>query len=194
MSVIDIIILVVWGIFILLGIKKGFFRETLGLLGVVLGIFLAVIGFAPLSKILHRLVPEIPAVLWIILSFLALFIATYFSSRLLAFVLSKLSSLLLLGWVNRLLGGIAGAFKGALLISLFFLILGLFPFQDILKNTRKNSLLYEPFQRVIPTVYNLFTDFSFSSRKLEQKILNLITDLQGQLNKKAMQYFLYEDD
>lgn len=194
MSAIDIIILVIWGIFILLGVKKGFFRETLGLLGVVLGIFLAVIGFAPLSKILYRLVPEIPAVLWIILSFLALFIATYFASKLLAFVLSKLSSLLLLGWMNRLLGGIAGALKGALLISLFFLILGLFPFQDILKNTRKNSLLYEPFQRIIPTAYNLFTDFSFSSRKLEQKILNLITDLQGQLNKKAMQYFLYEDE
>lgn len=194
MSIIDIIIIVVWGIFILMGIRKGFFRETLGLLGVVFGIFLAVIGFAPLSKILHRLVPEIPAVLWIILSFLILFIVTYFASRLLAFVLSKLSNLLLLGWVNRLLGGIAGAFKGALLISGFFLILGLFPFQDILKNTRKNSLLYEPFQRVIPTAYNLLTDFSFSSRKLEQKILNLIADWQGKLNEKAMQYFLYEDD
>ncbi len=152
------------------------------------------IGFAPLSKIFHRLVPELPPVIWIIFSFLIIFMATYLASRLLALVLSKLSSLLLLGWVNRLLGGMAGALKGALLISLFFLLLGLFPFQDVFQNVRKNSLLYEPFQRVIPTIYNLFTDLSFSSRKLEQKILDLIKDLQGQLNKKAMQYFLYEDD
>ncbi len=45
MSFIDIFFLGVMTGFILLGAWKGFFREVLGLLGVLLGIFMAIIGF-----------------------------------------------------------------------------------------------------------------------------------------------------
>jgi uncharacterized membrane protein required for colicin V production len=143
---------------------------------------------------LHQLVPAVPVVIWIIFSFLGIFIGVYLASRLLAMLLGKLSSLIMLGWLNRLLGGLLGAIKGAFLISLILLLLGFLPFQDGLKNIRKHSALYEPFQRIIPMVYNIITDFSISSRNLEKKIGNLIGNLQGQLNEKAMEYFLYKDE
>jgi membrane protein required for colicin V production len=194
MSFIDIFFLAVMTGFILFGIWRGFFREVLGLLGIILGILLAIVGFGPISKMLHYFVPEVPVIIWIIISFLAIFLGVYLVSRLLAVVLKKLSSLILLGWLNRLLGGVIGAIKGALLLSLLLLLLGFFPFQDSLKNVRKHSILYEPFQRIIPLVYNVITDFSFSSRKLEKKFIRLIEDLQGKLNEKVMEYFLYEDE
>jgi membrane protein required for colicin V production len=194
MSFIDILFLAVMAGFILFGIWRGFFREVLGLLGVLLGILLAIVGFGPISKMLHHFIPKVPVIIWIIISFLAIFLGVYLASRLLAVLLKKLSSLIMLGWLNRLLGGVLGAIKGAFIISLFLLFLGFFPFQDSLKNVRKHSILYEPFQRTIPLVYNVMTDFSFSSRKLEKKFIHLIEDLQGKLNEKVMEYFLYKDE
>ncbi|MCK4892455.1 MAG: CvpA family protein [Calditrichia bacterium] len=194
MSAFDIIFIAILGFFTVLGIWKGFFREILGFVGVVLGAFLAILGFGPVSKIFHRLVPEIPSVIWVFLSFLLIFIAVYLLSRLLAGILSKLSKMVLLGWLNRLLGGIVGALKGAIFISLFLLLLGFLPFQNALQNVRNDSLFYQPLQRFVPLVYNLFSDFSLSSRNLEEQLAHLWEDLQGKLSENAVKYFFYEDD
>ncbi len=194
MSAFDIIFIAILGFFTVLGIWKGFFREILGFVGVVLGAFLAILGFGPVSKIFHRLVPEIPSVIWVFLSFLLIFIAVYLLSRLLAGILSKLSKMVLLGWLNRLLGGLVGALKGAIFISLFLLLLGFLPFQNALQNVRNDSLFYQPLQRFVPLVYNLFSDFSLSSRNLEEQLAHLWEDLQGKLSENAVKYFFYEDD
>ena len=194
MSAVDIIFIAILGFFTVLGIWKGFFREILGFVGVVLGAFLAILGFGPVSKIFHRLVPEIPSVIWVFLSFLLIFIAVYLLSRLLAGILSKLSKMVLLGWLNRLLGGLVGALKGAIFISLFLLLLGFLPFQNALQNVRNDSLFYQPLQRFVPLVYNLFSDFSLSSRNLEEQLAHLWEDLQGKLSENAVKYFFYEDD
>ena len=194
MSAFDIIFIAILGFFTVLGIWKGFFREILGFVGVVLGAFLAILGFGPVSKIFHRLVPEIPSVIWVFLSFLLMFIAVYLLSRLLAGILSKLSKMVLLGWLNRLLGGLVGALKGAIFISLFLLLLGFLPFQNALQNVRNDSLFYQPLQRFVPLVYNLFSDFSLSSRNLEEQLAHLWEDLQGKLSENAVKYFFYEDD
>ena len=194
MSAFDIIFIAILGFFTVLGIWKGFFREILGFVGVVLGAFLAILGFGPVSKIFHRLVPEIPSVIWVFLSFLLIFIAVYLLSRLLAGILSKLSKMVLLGWLNRLLGGLVGALKGAIFISLFLLLLGFLPFQNALQSIRNDSLFYQPLQRFVPLVYNLFSDFSLSSRNLEEQLAHLWEDLQGKLSENAVKYFFYEDD
>jgi membrane protein required for colicin V production len=194
MSAFDLIFLSVLSVFTVLGIWKGFFREILGFVGVILGAFLAILGFGPVSKIFHQLVPDIPSVIWVFLSFLMIFIAVYLLSRLLAGILSKLSKMVLLGWLNRVLGGLVGALKGSIFISLFLLLLGFLPFQDALQKVRNDSLFYQPLQRFVPLVYNLFSDFSFSSRNLEEQLTDLWEDLQGKLNENAVKYFFYEDD
>jgi membrane protein required for colicin V production len=194
MSAFDLIFLVILSIFVLIGIWKGFFREVLGLVGIVAGVFFAIIGFAPLSKLLNNLIPGIPSPILVFLSFAGIFVGIYLLSRLLAGFLSKLSSLMLLGWLNRFLGGVIGGLKGAIFISLFLMLLGFFPFQGELQKVRKGSLLYEPLQRFVPMIYNVFSDFSFSSRHFEQKMTDLVKDLQGRLNGKIIDYFFYKND
>jgi len=194
MSAFDIIFFMIIGFFTIVGVWKGFFREILGFVGVVFGALLAILGFGPVSKIFHRLVPEIPSAIWVFLSFLLIFVAVYLLSRLLAGILNKLSKLVLLGWLNRLLGGLVGASKGAIFISLFLLLLGFLPFQNALQKVRNDSLLYQPLQRFVPLVYNLFSDFSLSSRNLEEQLAHLWEDLQGKLSDNAVKYFFYEDD
>jgi membrane protein required for colicin V production len=193
MSAFDIIILTVLSVFTVIGIWKGFFREIFGFLGVVFGALFAILGFGPLSKLLHRLVPDIPAFIWIFLSFLIIFVGFYLLSRFLASMLSKLSKIMLLGWLNRLLGGAVGFLKGALFVSLFLLLIGFLPFQDTLQKVRSNSWLYEPLQRTVPVIYNLFSDFSFSSRNFEKKMTELMEDIEGKMNENVIKYFLYKD-
>ena len=193
MSAFDIIILTVLSVFTVIGIWKGFFREVFGFLGVIFGALFAILGFGPLSKLLHRLVPDIPAFIWIFLSFLIIFIGFYMLSRFLASMLSKLSKIMLLGWLNRLLGGVVGFLKGAIFVSLFLLLIGFLPFQDTLQKVRSNSWLYEPLQRTVPVLYNLLSEFSFSSRNFEKKMTGLMEDIEGKMNENVIKYFLYKD-
>ncbi|NOQ97603.1 MAG: hypothetical protein GQ561_05510, partial [Calditrichae bacterium] len=79
-------------------------------------------------------------------------------------------------------------------ISLFLLLLGFLPFQNALQSVRNDSLFYQPLQRFVPLVYNLFSDFSLSSRNLEEQLAHLWEDLQGKLSENAVKYFFYEDD
>ncbi len=194
MNVFDLVFISVLAVFIIIGIWKGFFREILGLAGVLAGVFLAIIGFVPLSRVLHQMIPDVPGTVWVFVSVLSIFAGVYILSRLLAGFLSKLSSVIFLGWLNRLLGGVVGFLKGAVFISLFLLLLGFFPFQDSLNRARGNSALYEPLQRFVPAIYNLFSDFSFSSRHLETRMTDLIHDLQGKMNEKIVDYFFYNND
>ncbi len=193
MNALDVIFSILLSIFILVGVWKGFFKQIFALIGIAAGIFFAIIGFGPLSKVLTQVIPSLPSFIWLILSFLVIFVAIYISCQLLAGLFSKLSQLFLLGWLNRLLGGIIGSIKGITLMSLFLLIVGFLPFQSTLHDVRKDSLMYEPIQRFIPTVYNLVTGFSFNSRDLENKIIEILKDVQGKIDSEMMKYFLYGD-
>jgi membrane protein required for colicin V production len=193
MNALDIIFSILLSIFILIGVWKGFFKQIFALIGIAAGILFAVIGFGPLSKVFIHVIPSLPSFIWLIVSFLVIFVTIYLSCQLLAGLFSKLSQLFLLGWLNRLLGGIVGGIKGIALISLFLLVVGFLPFQNTLSDIRKDSLMYEPIQRFVPTVYNFFTGFSFSSRDLENTIIEIIKDVQGKLDSEMMKYFLYGD-
>ncbi|HFE63157.1 MAG TPA: CvpA family protein [Caldithrix sp.] len=191
MSSIDIIFIAFLAFFAFIGLWKGFFREVLGLAGVVGGVFFGIVFFGPMSKILSRALPGIPAVVWPFLSFLVIFIAVYFSSRLLAGMLSKLSKAIYLGWLNRLFGGAVGALKGAILISIILLLIGFLPFQQALQDVRQQSALYEPLQRLVPIIYNYSTGLSDSSKNFEKKILRTLEGAKVKLSEEMIKYYFY---
>ncbi len=191
MNSVDIIFGVLLAFFIIIGLWRGFFREVLGLLGIIGGIFLAIIGFGPLGKILSQYVPGIPAFIWPFLSFIVIFIAVYILSRILAGVLSRISESIFLGWLNHLLGGVVGGLKGAILISLFLLLIGFFPFQSSLENVRQGSLFYDPLQRFLPATYSFVTGFNTSSYRFEEKLVNSLQDARVKLNEQILKYLFY---
>ncbi len=191
MNSLDIVFGVLLLIFFLIGVWKGFFREVLGFTGVIGGVFLGIIGFGPAGKALGAILPGLPAFLLPLIGFLFIFIGFYLLCRILAGILSKLSQKMFLGWLNRLLGGLVGGLKGALLISLFLLLIGFFPFQSALQSVREDSLLYTPLQKLIPTLYNLGTNLSPSSRNFEEKITRTMQDMQVKLSEEMIKYLFY---
>jgi membrane protein required for colicin V production len=181
-------------LFVLVGFWRGFFREIFGLIGIAAGILVGIIGFGPLSKIFHNLFHDVPSFIWLFVSFILLFVSVILLSRLLAAVLSRISQMILLGWLNRLMGGTVGGLKGAAIISLTLLVLGFFPFQDALRHARGKSQLYEPLQKFVPSAYNLLSGFSVDSRKMEKKITDAFEEVQGKIDKEIIHYFFYGKD
>ena len=185
----DLIFLVILGFFFILGLWKGFFREILGLVGVVGGIFLGIVGFAPLSNLLAQHISGVPAAVWPILSFLLIFVAVYLASRVTASFLSRLTRLLKLSWLNRLLGGVVGALKGGFLISVVLLILGFFPIQSTLQELKQKSVLYEPIQNLVPFLYNMSASLSGSSTNFQKTMEKSFEKAKMTVTQEMMRYF-----
>jgi membrane protein required for colicin V production len=172
MSSIDIIFIIFLGLFVLIGVFRGFLKEILGFVGILGGIFLSIIGFKTLGSILIHYFPDIPGIILMVGSFILIFLVVYFFSRLLASFLSRLSEKMHLSWLNRILGGAVGGIKGAILISFILFLMGFLPFQETLTTLRQDSIFFEPIQRLLPTIYDLTTSFSTSSREFEKKLKN----------------------
>ena len=141
MNAVDIVILVVLGVLLLKGLWLGLVQELCGLAGLGVGTLLGVRYQASLAEALPAWT-GFPPVLARISCFILLFLATLIFFIVLGLVLSKVLKLVLLGGLNRLLGGLFGLVEGILLLCLVLYGLSL---TDWFKATRQASRLAPPF-------------------------------------------------
>ena len=116
-----VVVIVVWSA--LLGWWRGLVCEALSLLGWVAAYALARWQAANVAEL-------IPANLGteetrITVAFAVLFVATLIASGVVVWLLSKLTKLTGLGWLDGLLGGLFGILRGALLVLVFVVLGGL---------------------------------------------------------------------
>ena len=142
----DIIIFLILLFFAFNGFRHGFIEEMARLISLIGGFIFA-------SKFHHLLIPytknyiESNAI-QITISYMAVFIISAIIITLIAKVLQKFIELVLLGWLNRLLGLLLGLLKGFLIISLFIFIIQTLPLQldetDLLqKKLEDESVMYQ---------------------------------------------------
>ena len=110
MSWLDIVILVVLAIGAFSGFKSGLIKMLFTVAGIFLGIFLA----GRFSDEFAGVLTFIPDDWSKIAAFAIILVAVMVIAGILASILSKLISLVLLGWVNRLAGAVLGVVVGAL--------------------------------------------------------------------------------
>jgi len=192
MSTLDVVIAVVITLFILNGIRKGFFREVLGLAGIVVGFFVGIVGAGPLSGWLAAQFPSLPSIMIPVLSFLALFLGVYFSSKMLARSLSVLMEKLKLGWLNRILGGAVSGLKGIIILSLIFWGVSLLPFKETLNQAVSGSRFFPAVKSFVPAFYNLGSGFSPSSHNFEKRIDEILKKSRVKLKKETLKFLLQE--
>jgi membrane protein required for colicin V production len=111
MSWLDIVIIVVIGISVFNGLRTGLIKMLFTVAGIFLGIFLA----GRFSDDFAGVLTFIPDDWSKIAAFAIILVAVMVVAWILGTILSKLISLVLLGWVNRLAGAVLGLFVGALL-------------------------------------------------------------------------------
>lgn len=153
MNAIDIILLIPLVYGLISGFKNGLVREVAIIVGIIAGIYFARYFSDDLATLL------VETLGWKIsvclpLSYALIFLAVMVALQFVAMILGKLLKFTGIGSLNHLLGGLFGVLKYALILSLIlnFLLL-IKPFVPVSeKPAVKESKLYEPIQKVIPTI------------------------------------------
>lgn len=149
MNTIDIIL----GIFLLLGLVRGFFKgfllELSGLLALIAGIYAAIHFSAPVQSFLSSFIGWEERYLSL-LAFALTFFAVVIVISLIGKILTKMASLIALGIINRLLGAVFGLLKMAFLASIFLMFLNQTQVMALEEETTESSILYEPVAKMAP--------------------------------------------
>jgi membrane protein required for colicin V production len=141
------------------GLWKGLFTELASVVSLLAGIFIAVKFSALVAHMLEGTVsnPKHAA----IVAFILLFIAVVVGIMLLAKTFTALASFAGLGLINRLLGGLFGLIKMALILSVslnFFLKLNANnTFAE--KETLDNSLFFHPVLKISTTIFPILEEW-----------------------------------
>ena len=116
MNWVDIVLVIAIGISAFIGVKKGVIGIAITLAGLVLGVFLAGRYYIVFSQYL-TFIPH--AGLAKIAAFSIIFIGVMVVAAVLARLLGKAASAIMMGWANRIGGGVLGGILGAIFCGAF---------------------------------------------------------------------------
>ena len=154
MNIFDIVIaaLLIFGF--VRGVIKGLFVEVASLAALIGGVY----GAIHFSYFIGDFLKE--AVSWdqeyvSLAAFAGTFITIIVTIALLGKMLTKLADFAALGVINKILGGVFGAIKIGLILSVVFIFFGkmndTIPF--VKKETLDESILYAPVKKIAPTIF-----------------------------------------
>ncbi len=153
MNLIDILILILLAAFLVKGLMQGLVRELCALVGVLPGAFLAFRYQGVLAAEAERTL-HLSATMAAAVAFLAIFLTTVLLSLLLGHFLSRALTLLFLGGLNRVAGGLFGVAQAVVLLAVALYALSLRPGPAFLASSLRSSQLAPPFVRLGEAVFH----------------------------------------
>jgi len=147
----DILIALVLVVGLVRGVATGAVRQVVSLLGTVAAIVLSLELMSTVGGAVREIVPvpeSFEHAAGFIVVFLVIQIVLLFAVRLIEASIRVFR----LTPVNRLVGGVVGAGKAALLLSVLFLVLGFFEVPA--QGDREESVLYVPVASVFPVTWD----------------------------------------
>jgi len=151
MCIFDIILIALLIFAFVRGLFKGFVMGLSGLIGIIASIYLAKFFSAPVILFAESFLgmsQKISPAVGFIIVFLVALLLFYF----IAVLADKFISLIALGWLNKLLGGVLSFLKYLFIISA---LLNVFDFLNnnfdiISQETKQKSKLYAPVKKIVP--------------------------------------------
>ncbi|MBI5919721.1 MAG: CvpA family protein [Nitrosomonadales bacterium] len=107
-----------------LGVWRGLVYEVLSLLGWLAAYWVARTFAEDFVPYLPKILPGVEK-FGSVMAFAALFLLTLIASGILAWLLSKIVSLVGLGWIDGLFGALFGALRGALIVLILVTVAGM---------------------------------------------------------------------
>ena len=141
----DIVICLILGFFTFNGFRHGFIEEMARLISLIGGFILS-------SKFHNMLIPYLQRIetepIRVTVAYLGIFVLSVIVITIIAKILQKFIELVLLGWLNRILGLLLGLLKGFLIISLIIFVIQALPLKFDEDNTirqklEKESVMYQ---------------------------------------------------
>ncbi|PWG05991.1 CvpA family protein [Polaribacter aquimarinus] len=154
MNIFDIIIAALLLFGFIRGLMKGLFVEVASLVALVGGVY----GAIHFSYFVSDFLKE--SVSWdekyvTLVAFATTFVIIIIIIALLGKALTKIADFASLGVLNKILGGVFGAMKIGLVLSVIFIFFGKIndsiPFIE--KETLEESILYKPVKKIAPTIF-----------------------------------------
>lgn len=154
MGTFDIIIAVILVFGLIRGIMKGLFVEVASLVALVAGVYGAIHFSYFVGDFLKERINWDAQYIRLI-SFAITFALIVFAIALLGKLFTKLADFAYLGWINKFLGGIFGALKLALILSVVIMVFDRFnntiPFVN--EAAKEQSILYKPVKNLASMLF-----------------------------------------
>lgn len=156
MQPIDYVFLLLILIAFVRGMINGLLKEIASLLAIVLGIIAGRLLGEEVSLLLTEWFGWSKTVVSIC-AFVIIFLVVAIGLHSLAFLLKKILNALNINWLNRLAGGLFGAFKIAVIVSLVLNLCGYVDKYVVVfrPETKEASVLYHPIEKLVPTLMPL---------------------------------------
>jgi len=147
MNWLDIVIIVAIAIPTVIGLRVGIIKAAFSLAGLIAGIILAGYYYIPLSERLSFISPASVAK---IVAFAIILIGVMVITAILASLLRRVASVMMLGWVNHLGGAIFGLVLGALFCgALLAAYIKFFGEAPPINESHLTTILLDGFSRVL---------------------------------------------
>jgi len=145
MTAFDYTVLAILGLSIIFSVMRGLVKEVLSILAWFVAFY---VGRTYTDQMLPLMPADIPSEsLRTLAAFLVLFLATLLLATLLAIAISAIFKKIGLGWLNRLLGAVFGAFRGVLVVCILVLLAGM---TEMPKDARwKNAMFSAPIEALV---------------------------------------------
>ena len=155
MNKLDLILLVPIGIGFIFGLFKGLIKEITSLAAIVLGIYGARLLAPFISSILVSWF-HFSEKIAMPMSYLVLFVGIAIVLLMVAKSLEKVFESMSLGGLNKFFGGIFGALKYALIVSVLLIVFNAIDsrFSMVSAETKANSIVYKPLLKLAPSLWN----------------------------------------
>ncbi len=164
MNTVDIILLIAFVPALVSGLSKGFIHQVFSLVAMVLSVWMAFTFTNTVSAWIGPLLEVNKTVLWVI-SFIIIVVAVTLLVNFLGSLVEKLVKVVMLGWLDKLLGVVLAIIKAALAIGvailLFDAINGKLSLVDA--EVLSNSVLYNPLHDVAQLIFPYLKTLLFKS-------------------------------
>jgi membrane protein required for colicin V production len=161
MGLLDIILGVLLAFALYKGIRNGLFIELASLISLIVGIYFAIKFSSFMKEILSRFVHWNPNTIQVV-AFVLTSIVIVVGISIVAKILTQVTDLAFLGWINKLGGGLFRVLKTVLIVSIVFTVFEKINYHNFLakKETLDNSLFYNPIQKtagyIFPSIKNWY--------------------------------------
>jgi membrane protein required for colicin V production len=137
---IDLIMAIVLIGFAIRGFMKGVLRELFSLVGLFLGVWVALLEFMPAGEWLRTKLPLAEPLPYHV-AFLAIFLGVSIVVSLLGSILHKVAKVLLIGWLDAVVGLGFGLVKGVMILTVVLFLIGYLPLSEPVTSQLRNSAI-----------------------------------------------------
>lgn len=162
MNILDFIILLCFIPAVISGLKKGFIAQVVAIIALILGAWLSYRFSSAASTWIGQWIEGSQQLLQII-SFIIIFIVVVFALHLLGKAIEASIKIIMLGWLNKLLGVAFSMLKCMLIIGLLIMAFNAIneTFSLVQESKLAESLLYTPIKNMTYSVFPYIKDMLF---------------------------------